>query len=94
MAHIFDELVEMQKSADKARGRVLELRDTYGPPTTTPVATAGPSLRGGLAELAGPDRKVQEAITTHASKEGTPCCDVEAAVRAEARRPEPELASA
>jgi hypothetical protein len=30
VAHIFDELVKMQKAADAAHGRVLELRDAYG----------------------------------------------------------------
>ncbi|MFD7402623.1 hypothetical protein ACFV7R_08090 [Streptomyces sp. NPDC059866] len=33
MAHTFEELVEMQRAADEAHTKVLELRDAYGPPT-------------------------------------------------------------
>ncbi|WP_425276246.1 hypothetical protein [Streptomyces carpinensis] len=32
MADTREELVEMQRAADQAHNRVLELRDQYGPP--------------------------------------------------------------
>lgn len=91
MAHTFDELVEMQKSADAAHGRVLELRDTYGQPTTViwtveqteAYETAWQRWRN-LAE------EVQAAVTEHAKEKDETRFGVEAAVRTKARHPQPE----
>ncbi|MFM9812896.1 hypothetical protein ACKI16_30845 [Streptomyces scabiei] len=93
MAHTFDELVEMQRAADEAHGRVLELRDSYGRPTATPwtpqqtdtYETAWQHWR----DLAG---KVQAAVTEHAKEQDKPRFGVEAAVRTKARHPEPAAA--
>ncbi|MEU9157818.1 hypothetical protein AB0D59_46640 [Streptomyces sp. NPDC048417] len=95
MAHTFDELVEMQRAADEAHGRVLELRDAHGRPTATPwtveqteaYETAWLHWR----HLAG---DVQAAVTAHAGQEDKPRFGVEAAVRAKARHPHPEPANA
>ncbi|MFE9454900.1 hypothetical protein [Streptomyces sp. NPDC006739] len=92
MAHTFDELVEMQKTADEAHGRVMDLRDTYGRPTATPWSPQQTEAAWqNWRDLAG---EVQEAVTAHATEEGTPRYDVEAVVRTKARRPEPEPANA
>ncbi|MFH9968533.1 hypothetical protein ACH4PR_45800 [Streptomyces mirabilis] len=95
MAHTFDELVEMQRAADEAHGRVLELRDTYGRPTATSwtveqteaYETAWQHWR----HLAG---EIQAAVTAHAGQEAKPRFDVEASVRTKARHPQPEPAAA
>ncbi|MGW7425868.1 hypothetical protein ACWGJB_38555 [Streptomyces sp. NPDC054813] len=95
MAHTFDDLVEMQRAADEAHGRVRELKDTYGRPTAHPWSpeetetyeTAWQHWRN----LAG---DVQAAVTAHAGQEDKPRFDVEAAVRTKARHPQPEPASA
>ncbi|MFJ3310893.1 hypothetical protein ACIPSA_49785 [Streptomyces sp. NPDC086549] len=95
MAHTFDELVEMQRAADEAHGRVLQLRDTHGLPTATSWSpqqteaydTAWQDWRARAGE-------VQAAVTAHAKEEGNLRFDVEAAVRTRARHPEPEPANA
>jgi hypothetical protein len=90
VAHTFDELVEIQKTADEAYSRVLELRDTHGRPTATlwsPQQTeAYETAWQRWRELAG---DVQAAVTAHAAQEDKPRFDVEAAVRTKARHPEP-----
>ncbi|WP_454323877.1 hypothetical protein [Streptomyces ambofaciens] len=88
MAHTLDELVEMQRAADQAHAQVEQLRDQYGPPTTSPWSeqqtetyeTAWRAWR----DLA---RDVQAAVTRHAKAEGQLRFDVEAAVKKRARHP-------
>jgi hypothetical protein len=95
VAHTFDELVEMQRAADEAHGRVLELRDTYGRPTATPwtveqteaYETAWQNWRDRAGE-------VQAAVTAHAQEQDKPRSGIEAAVRAKAWHPEPEPTAA
>jgi hypothetical protein len=79
----------MQRAADQARNRVIELRDTFGAPTTTPwteqqthtYETAWRAWR----DLA---RDVQAAVTEHAKAEERSRSDVEADVKRKARHPE------
>lgn len=88
VAHTLDELVEMQRAADQAHAQVEQLRDQYGPPTTSPWSeqqtetyeTAWRAWR----DLA---RDVQAAVTEHAKAEGQLRFDVEAAVKKRARHP-------
>ncbi|WP_189786757.1 hypothetical protein [Streptomyces capitiformicae] len=97
MAHTFDDLVEMQKAADKAHDQVRELQDAFGRPTATPWSPeqtdtydkAWKNWRA-LADT------IQAAVTEHAKDGGKLRFDVEAAVRTKARHPEPkpELAAA
>ncbi|MET7321497.1 hypothetical protein [Streptomyces sp. NPDC005549] len=89
MAHTLDELVEMQRAADQAHAQVAQLRDQYGPPTTTrwseqqteTYETAWRAWR----DLA---RDVQAAVAEHAKAEGQLRFDVEVAVKKQARHPD------
>jgi hypothetical protein len=86
MAHTFDELVGMQRTAAEAHARVEALRDQYGPPTREPWAdtqlhtyeTAWRAWR----DLA---RDVQAEITEYANVNGKSRQEVEAAVNAVVR---------
>ncbi|MGC9538390.1 hypothetical protein [Streptomyces sp. UG1] len=88
MAGTFDELVAMQRAADRARSEVEELRDRYGPPTGTlwtelqthTYETAWHTWR----DLA---RAVQRAITEYARDQGAARSQVEADVKGVARHP-------
>ncbi|WCN06039.1 hypothetical protein [Streptomyces sp. M92] len=88
MAHTLEELVAMQRAADQAHAQVQQLRDQYGPPTTTPWSeqqtetyeTAWRAWR----DLA---RDIQAAVTEHAKAEGRLRSEVEAAVKKQARHP-------
>ncbi|MYR58287.1 hypothetical protein GTY54_19300 [Streptomyces sp. SID625] len=88
MAHTVEDLVEMQRAADRAHAQVEALRTQYGPPTVAPWSeqqtdtyeTAWRSWR----DLA---RDVQAAVTEHARTEGQPWAGVEATVKATARHP-------
>ncbi|MFE2584304.1 hypothetical protein [Streptomyces sp. NPDC059378] len=90
MADTFEELVEKQRAADEAHLRVLQLRDTYGAPTTASwtqqqtdtYETAWRAWR----DLA---RDVQASVTDYAKDGGRSRNDVEADVR-QAAGPEPE----
>ncbi|MFF7330117.1 hypothetical protein ACIQU5_28315 [Streptomyces sp. NPDC090306] len=85
MAHTFEELVEKKRAADAAHTKVLELRDTYGPPAHEPWAdpqtetyeTAWRAWR----DLA---RDAQSAIGEYAKDEGRPRPEVEEEVAAAA----------
>ncbi len=91
VAHTLEELVEMQRAADQAHNRVLELRDQYGPPAqaewaesqTETYETAWRAWR----DLA---RDLQAAVTEHADAEGQARNEVEASVKKQARHPDPE----
>ncbi|MFI9176080.1 hypothetical protein [Streptomyces lincolnensis] len=94
MAHTFDELVEMQTAADQAHRRVLELRDTYGRPTTAWSPEQTHAYDTAWKDWRAMAADVQAAVTAHAEAEGTDRYSVEAAVRKKARHPEPEPATA
>lgn len=93
MAHTFDELVEMQRTADEAHAKVRALRDEYGPPTAQPWSeqqtqtyeTAWRAWR----DLA---RDIRAAVTEHAKTEDKPRNEVEAGVKKKVRHPEPDEA--
>ncbi|MGX1542556.1 hypothetical protein [Streptomyces adustus] len=95
MAHTFDELVEMQRAADEAHSRVLELQDACGRPTLMPWSAQQTEEYQRAwqhwRELAG---AVQAAVTGHAREQDTPRFDIEAAVRNKAWHPQPEPAAA
>lgn len=78
----------MQRAADQARNRVLELRDTFGPPTTTPwtpeqTGTYETAWRA-WRDLA---RDVQAAVTEYAREQGQSRQGVEADVKQAVRHP-------
>lgn len=93
MARTFDDLVEMQKAADQAHARVLELRDAYGRPTQTVWSQEQTEAY----EKAWRDwwkaaDHVQAAVTQYARDEEKSRYGVETSVRTKARHPEPEPA--
>ncbi|MFM9500047.1 hypothetical protein ACKI1Q_41540 [Streptomyces galilaeus] len=95
MAHTFGELVEMQRVADEAHGRVLELQDAYGRPTSTPwTAEQNETYQRAWQHWRALAGQVQAAVTEHAKEQEKPRFGVEAAVRVKAWHPEPELAAA
>lgn len=95
MAHTFDDLVEMQRAADKAHGRVRDLKDTYGRPTAQPWSPEQTeTYEQAWQHWRNLADEVQAAVTAHAGQEGKPRFDVEAAVRTKARHPQPEPATA
>ena len=95
VAHTFEELLEMQKTADEAHGRVLELRDTYGRPTVTPWSEEQTETYEKAWKHWGDQAdKIQAAVTVHAQEQDKPRFGIEAAVRTKARHPEPEPATA
>ena len=93
MAHTFDDLVEMQRAADEAHGRVLELGDNYGRPTATPwTPQQNETYETVWQHWRDLATEVQAAVTKHAKEQNKPRFDVEAAVRTKARHPEPAAA--
>ncbi|MCH0563260.1 MULTISPECIES: hypothetical protein [unclassified Streptomyces] len=88
MAHTFDELVEKQRAANEAHARVLELRDTFGAPTTS----AWTGEQHGTYETAWRAwrdlaREAQGSVTEYAKGEGKPRNEVEAEVKRTAQEP-------
>lgn len=90
VAHTFDDLVTMQRTADEAHTHVEQLRDEYGPPTqgdgwteqqTETYDSAWRDWRRAAAS-------VQAAVTEYAQEQGTARNTVEAEVKAGARHPE------
>ena len=78
----------MQRAADQACNRVEELRDTYGPPTTTPwteqqTSTYETAWRA-WRDLA---RDVQAAVTEYAREQGQSRQEIEADVKKTVRHP-------
>ncbi|MEU0969320.1 hypothetical protein ABZ357_29385 [Streptomyces sp. NPDC005917] len=89
MAHTFEELVAKHRAADAAHDKVLELRDTYGPPALQ--APGGPqSETYETAVRAWRDlaRDEQTAVREYARDEGRPRSEVEAEVERAAAQPE------
>ena len=78
MAHTFEELVTLQCTADEAHARVLALREEGG--------EAYDEAWRAWREAA---ETVQAAVTEHAKGEEKPRYGVEAAVKRQARHPEP-----
>lgn len=81
----------MQRAADQARNRVEELRDSFGPPTTTPwteqqTSTYETAWRA-WRDLA---RDIQAAVTAYAREQGQSRQEAEADVKKAVRHPDPE----
>lgn len=91
VAHTFEELVQMQHTADRAHSHVLALRDQYGRPSavewTDEQTVTYEQAWKAWREQAG---VVQAAVTEHAKDEGKSRHEVEAAVRKAAWHPAPE----
>lgn len=85
----------MQRAADEAHGRVLELRDTSGSPTVTPwPPEQTETYEEAWQQWRDLASEVQAAVTEHAKEQDKPRFGIEAAVRTKARHPEPEPAAA
>jgi hypothetical protein len=91
VAHTFEELVQMQRTADEAHAKVRQLQDEYGRPTEVEW-TDEQMLAWHTAWKAWRDaaRDVQAAVTAHAKEQGTGRHQVEADVKREARHPAPQ----
>ncbi|MFE4670447.1 hypothetical protein ACFRI7_33495 [Streptomyces sp. NPDC056716] len=90
MAHTFEELVGMQRAADRAYAQVRQLRDQYGPPTAHPwseqqTETYETALRA-WRDLA---RDIQATVTEYAQEQGVARSEAEADVKAAVRHPGP-----
>lgn len=87
VAQTFEDLVNMQRTADEVHARVEELRDQYGPPTTDGGWTGEQTDAYDAAWRAW--RKaaetVQAAVTEYASEQGTARNEAEADVKTAAR---------
>ncbi|MFF7452129.1 MULTISPECIES: hypothetical protein [unclassified Streptomyces] len=86
MAHTLEELVDMQRSADQAHARVLQLRDEYGRPsdvewTDEQTLTYEQAWKVWREQAAA----VQAAVTEHAKEQGSARFQVEADVKKAAR---------
>lgn len=89
MASTFDELVTLQRAADRAHGRVEELRDAYGPPTGTPwTPLQTDTYDTAWREWRDLAQTVQAAITAYAKDQGAARSQTEADVKAAARHAE------
>ena len=89
MAHTFDELVAMQRAAEQAHNRVMELRERYGPPTHSQwTATQSATYETALRAWRDLARDVQAALIEYAKTRGEKRGDVEAALREATARPE------
>jgi hypothetical protein len=88
VAHTFEELVEKKRAADAAHTKVLELRETFGPPAHEPWADAQTETYE-TAWRAWRDlaRDVQDASHEYARDEGRPRPDVEEEVARAAGSP-------
>ncbi|MFJ2608491.1 hypothetical protein ACIQOU_12165 [Streptomyces sp. NPDC091279] len=89
MSHTFDELVERQRAADQAHGRVEELRASYGPPTHEGGWSGEQSDTYETAWRAWRDlaREAQSTFAEYAKDEHRPRDEVEAEVKRAVRRP-------
>jgi hypothetical protein len=91
VAHTFEELVTMQRTADEAHAKVQQLQDEYGRPTeiewTDEQITTWHTAWQAWLDAA---RDVQAAVTEHAKEQGTARTQVEADVKKAVRHPAPQ----
>lgn len=87
VAHTFEELVNMQRTADQAHAQVEQLRDEYGPPTTDGGWTEQQTDAYDTSWRAWRNaaETVQAAVTEYASEQGTARNEAEADVKTAAR---------
>jgi len=76
--HTFEELVNLQHTADEAHARVLALR-----------AEGGEAYDEAWQAWRNAAEVTQAAVTEHAKAKEKPRYDIEAAVKKQARHPEP-----
>ncbi|MFJ9347453.1 hypothetical protein [Streptomyces sp. NPDC101237] len=89
MAHTFDELVAKHRAADAAHGKVLELRDAYGPPALQqPGGAQSETYETALRAWRDLARDELTAVSEYARAEGRRRSEVEAEVERAAARPE------
>ncbi|MEV5986677.1 hypothetical protein AB0L85_16905 [Streptomyces sp. NPDC052051] len=88
MATTLDELVEMQRAASEAYTKAAELRETYGPPATTPwTRQQTDTYETAFRAWRDLDRDVQAEITAYAKAHDRVRSELEAEVEALAERP-------
>ncbi|MFI0268590.1 hypothetical protein [Streptomyces luteogriseus] len=91
MAHTFEELVTLQRTADDAHAKVKQLQDEYGRPTeiewTDEQITTWHAAWKAWRDAAD---GVQDAVTEHAKEQGTARTTVEADVKRAVRHPAPQ----
>lgn len=92
VAHTFEELVTMQRTADEAHAKVQQLQDEYGRPTeiewTDEQITTWHTAWQAWLDAA---REVQAAVTGHAKEQGIARTQVEADVKKKARHSDPAI---
>ncbi|MFJ8487306.1 hypothetical protein ACIRBZ_02820 [Streptomyces sp. NPDC094038] len=89
MAHTFEELVAKHRAADAAHDKVLELRDTYGPPARQqPGGAQSETYETALRAWRDLARDELTAVNEYARDEGRARAEIEAAVERAAARPE------
>jgi hypothetical protein len=89
VAHTFEDLVNMQRTADQAHAHVIQLRDQYGRPTAiewTDEQTL--TYEQAWKEWREQAAAVQAAVTEHAKEQGMPRVEVEADVKKAVRHAE------
>lgn len=91
VAHTFEDLVNMQRTADQAHDHVVQLRDQYGRPTAVEWADEQ-TLAYEQAWKVWREQAaaVQAAVTEHAKDQGAARFQVEADVRKAVRHAEVE----
>jgi hypothetical protein len=91
VAHTFEELVTLQRTADDAHAKVQQIQDDYGRPTevewTDEQITTWHAAWKAWRDAA---RDVQDAVTGHAKEQGVARHQVEADVKAAVRHPAPQ----
>jgi hypothetical protein len=93
VAHTFDDLVTMQRTADEAHAQVLALRVEFGPPTASEWSEdQAAAYDTAWREWRKLGAEVQAAVTEHAGEQGLGRYEVEMDVKKQARHPEPTAA--
>jgi hypothetical protein len=91
VAHTFEELVTLQRTADDAHAKVQQIQDEYGRPTevewTDEQITTWHTAWKAWLDAA---RDVQAAVTEHAKEQGIARTQIEADVKAAVRHPAPQ----
>ncbi|MFF4112926.1 hypothetical protein [Streptomyces sp. NPDC001714] len=89
MAHTFEELVAKHRAADAAHEKVLELRDSYGPPARQqPGGAQSATYETALRAWRDLARDELTAVNEYARDEGRSRAEIEAEVERAAARPE------
>lgn len=88
VATTFEELVEMQRTADDAHAKADQLREMYGPPTVIPWTKQQTDMyETALRAWRDLESDAQVEITEFAKAQGKPRSGIEAEVKAKAGEP-------